>query len=115
MTAIQRLGETFRSYHDLYIWMVLIGGEEFKIRVKTLQAILQTLHSSDKSKLRAYDVTGRIFELHARGLSLVMVKHARLHVDGASIKVNWSCVGELSEDYEEEWAESLDFIVSGIR
>ena len=115
MTAIQRLGETFRSYHDLYIWMILIGGDEFKSRVKKLQAILQTLPSSEKSKLRAYDVTSGIFELHARGLSLVMVEYARLHVDGATVKVNWSCVGELSEDYEEEWAESLDFIVSGIR
>ena len=34
MTALKLIGDLFHSYHDLFLWLIVLGGDKFKKRVK---------------------------------------------------------------------------------
>ena len=75
--AVERTGDLFVSAYDFYLWMVLLGGEDFEIRLRAVKfQILPVVASSTStaSDLRLlFERTRRILGVHADGLALVSI------------------------------------------
>ena len=110
--AVQRIGETFCSFHDLFIWMDFLGGDDFKTQVRDIHFRIDTIPSSREYQ-RGIQATRDILELHSSGLSLL--KYAKPYQQSNALNFDWNGAVNLSKEHLREWEESLRLIVSGLR
>ena len=115
MTALKLIGDLFHSYHDLFLWLIVLGGDKFKKRVKKVYFLIEAMPSSMKNHLGDHDVTRQILELHGFGLSLLMIDCVKIPSELGNLRVDWINDAHLSETCIREWEESLRYIVLGIK
>ena len=115
MTALQLIGDLFRSRHDLFIRLAVLCGDKFKNRVKKVYLMIEAMPSSMKNRLGDHDVTRQILELHGFGLSLLTIDCVKIPSELGKLRVDWNNDAHLSETYVREWEESLRCIVLGIK
>ena len=115
-TAIYRLEECFLYFRDLFAWMILLGGDEFKECMKSTQFTLTAMPSSSTQyRLGNYGSTSQIIEFHFVGRSLLMVDLHEVSTDNSDLRVHWEDIGLLSRDRVEAWEDSLHELILGFR
>ena len=116
VTAIlQQLGDLFHTFHELFIWMVQLGGDEFRGRVKKIYFLVAAIPCNMRRQLRNYETTRQIFELHGFGLSLLSIDCVNVSTANGNLRINWSSEKILSEPDMKVWDDSLRRVVSGLR
>lgn len=114
--AVQLVGDLFCSKYELYVWMFLLRGDEFKTRIKAVQYSIMVNTSSNEALRLAYEQTGRVFEVHAHGLELVTIMNcAQLYRADDRFKTDWKNVGLLSAELMQEWCEVVQYITLNLR
>ena len=93
-----------------------IRANEFKGRVKGAHSMLEEVLTRPTVRKRdIYEEAKQTLELHATGLSLLLVGlQAVATVDG-DLRIDWKGIGILSEDHVKEWGGSLHSIIYGLR
>ena len=101
--AIEKLGDLFRLFPDLLVWMVMLDCNGIK------ECVGSTPFAGFS------DATRQILELHGFGLSLLMTEYTRFSTDSDELIVEWLPEQRMSDDSIIEWDATLDKIVSGLR
>ena len=108
--AIEKLGDLFRLFPDLLVWMVMLDSDGIKARVKRVGFMIDSTPSAGFS-----DATRQILELHGFGLGLLMTEYARFSTDSDELSVEWLPEQRISDDSIIKWDATLYRIVSGLR
>ena len=115
MTALKLIGDLFHSYHDLFLWLIVLGGDKFKKRVKKVYFLIEAMPSSMRDRLGDHEVTKQILELHGFGQSLVTIDCAKIVPDVSNLHVDWDNTVQLPETRLREWEDSLRCVMAGLR
>ena len=88
--VLQQLGELFHTFHELFIWMDQLGGDEFRGRVKKIYFLVAAIPCNMRRQLGNYETTRQIFEFHGFGLSLLSIDCVNVSTANGNLRINWS-------------------------
>ena len=93
-----------------------IRANKFKGRVKDAHSMLEEVLTRPTVRKRdIYEEAKQTLELHATGLSLLLVGLQDVATVDGDLRIDWKGIGLLSEDHVKEWGESLHSIIYGLR